>query len=148
MRYRSVLWLCDLTFMQPPDFGPGRASDLDPDLDFALRSHNFYWGALVIYSIYTRSNFGKIIGIFCRQGSIIEKIYFWLDRKFEAWVIREFEVEFESTCSTFFKKVLQSTVFWKDGCNLPSRILYVNTFCSRSRCTAEDEGRGTGGGGG
>ena len=44
--------------------------------------------------------------------------------------------------------VLQSTVFWKDGCNLPSRILYVNTFCSRSRCTAEDEGRGTGGGGG
>ena len=97
--YAGRILYCEyatLPSMQPPDFGPGRASDPDPDLNFELKLHNFYWGALVIYSMYTRSNFGKIIGIFCRQGSIIEKIYFWLDRKFEAWVIREFEFEFES----------------------------------------------------
>ena len=87
--------------MQPPDSGPGRASDPDLDLDFAFMLHNVYWGALVVDSVYTRANFGKSIGIFCRQGSIIETIYFWLDRKFEAWVIREFEFEFEfeSTCT-------------------------------------------------
>ena len=32
-----------LRFMQPPDFGPGRATDSDPDLDCVLRLHNFYW---------------------------------------------------------------------------------------------------------
>ena len=33
--------------MHPPNFGPGRASDPDPDLDFAFRLRNFIEGPLL-----------------------------------------------------------------------------------------------------
>ena len=53
--------------------------------------------------MHRRSNLGKIIGIFCQKGSIIEKIYFWLDRKFEAWVNLEF--------SRFANRIISSCKF-------------------------------------
>ena len=77
--------------MQPPDFGPGRANDPDPDLDFALRLHNFYWGNLYMATMGIKGQIlEKKIVAFCQNSSIIEKIYFWLDRKFGAWVNLEF----------------------------------------------------------
>ena len=43
MQYCMYCEYATLPIMQPPDFGPGRAFDPDPDLNFKLRLHNFYW---------------------------------------------------------------------------------------------------------